>query len=213
MGLSLAMALLLAVALSVWMALQNRKLRNQIPQPEAQKIQAPTPPPRDLQEQLTAEQRRNAELADELRREQELRASVERDLEALKQQPQRSSGPPRTAMAAVVSFLLTPGASRSTGGEVKKITIPRGARAIRLQLDLAANSYRSYRAVLKTVEGPKELFVRGMLRSRVGARGASVWLSVPAKLLTRGDYQIQLSGETSTGRYENIDTYYFRVAE
>lgn len=215
LGLSLATALLLAVALSVWTALQNRKLRNQITLLEAQKTPTPAPA-QDLPEQLTAAQRRNMELADELRREQELRASVERDLEAAKQQPQRdstSTTPPRMTIATVVSFLLTPGASRDAGGEVKKISIPRGARAIRLQLDLAANNYRSYRVALKTVEGQKELLTKGMLRARPGARGASVWLSVPTQLLTRGDYQIQLSGETSTGQYEEIDAYYFRVAE
>jgi hypothetical protein len=214
-GLSLAAVLLLAISLSVWMAIQNRRFLNQIAQLEAQKTLPPAPPPQDLQEQLAAERQRSADLADELRRAQEQRASVERNLEVIKKQMERTTAPespPRTSVAAVVSFLLTTGGSRDSG-EGNKISVPRGAREIRLQLDLAANDYKSYRALLKTVDGQKELLSRKMLRAQAGRGGITVAVNVPAKLLSRGDYQIQLSGKNSTDEYEDIDKYYFRVVE
>lgn len=215
-GFTLATLLLLAIALAAWTVIQNRRLRDQIAQSEAQQRLPPAPAP-DLQEQLAAERQRTAELADELRHEQELRASAEQNLAAAEQQAQKaavSGTPPQTSAATIVSFLLIPGVSRDSGdGEVKKISVPRGAREIRLQLDLAASNYGRYRAALKTVEGQKELLVKGMLRARAGAGGTTVSLNVPAKFLHRGDYQIELSGQTSTAQYEEIDTYYFRVAE
>jgi hypothetical protein len=213
-GFSFAAALLLAISLSVWMAIQNSRLQNQIVQLEARKTLPPAPP-QDLQEQLASERQRSADLTDELRREQERRTNAERNLEVAKAQTQRTPVPGlprRTSVAAVVSFLLTPGATRDSG-EVKKILVPHDAREIRLRLDLAANDYKSYRALLKTVGGQKELLSRKLLRARVAASGTTVSMNLPAKLLSRGDYQIQLSGKNSVGEYEDIDTYYFRVGE
>jgi hypothetical protein len=215
-GLSFAAALLLAVLLAAWTAIQNRRLQNQIAQLAAQKALPPALP-QDLQGQLVTERQRNADLTEELHREQELRASVERNLQVAKEQAQRATAPgspPRMTVATVVSFPLLPGATRDTGsGEGNKIPLPRSARKIRLLLDLAANDYRHYRAVLKTVEGQKELLTRNMLRARASAGGITLPLIVPAKLLTRGAYQIQLSGKTPTGQYKDVDLYYFRVTD
>lgn len=209
-GFALATAFLLTLSLSIWMAIQNQRLRNQVV--ELQMRQLPTPTPQDTQEQLASERRRNAELSAELQREQERRSSVERDLEAMKEQEQRRSPsvpPTRTAFA---SYLLTSGVTRDSG-ELKKIALPDAKRGIYLQLDLAANDYPSYRAVLKTVGGQKELLTKNMLRARTGGGRITVTLSLPANLLSRGDYQIQLSGVTAAGQSEAVDTYYFRVAE
>jgi hypothetical protein len=213
-GFSLAAALLLALSISAWTAIENRRLRNQIGQLESQKTLSSTTR-QDLQEQLATERQRNADLTDDLRRQQEVSAIAERNLEAEKEQSRRaavSGTTPRTSVATVVSFLLIPGGSRDSG-EGNKIPVPRGAREIRLRLDLAANNYRRYLAALKTVEGQKELFARGMLRAHTDAKGTTVSLSVPTKFLHRGDYLIQLSGATSAGQYEDIDKYYFRVPE
>lgn len=215
-GFSLAVALLLALALSAWMATQNWKLRNRVAQFQA----SPTPAssPEDLNEQLALERQRVANLTDELLREHELRAAAEQNLEAAKRQPGQTPAPGATPaptyVTTVASILLTPGVTRDeTGDAVKKVPVPRGARQIPLQLDLAANDYPSYMAVLKTVGGQKELLSRKMLRAHASGGRITVSLSLPAKLLSRGDYQIELSGRTSTGEYEGIDTYNFRVAQ
>jgi hypothetical protein len=81
-----------------------------------------------------------------------------------------------------------------------------------LQLDLAADNYREYRAVLKSVEGQKALLSK-VLRARRTKGRIIASLNVPARFLSSGDYQIQLSGRNSAGEYEDIDTYYFRVAK
>ena len=209
---SLSAALLLTLSLLAWIATQNWRLQNQIAQLQAQKT---PPPPENLQDQLASERQRNADLKDELRREQEQRAGVERNLEAMREQAQRTNTretQSQSSIATVIPFLLTPGAVRDSGG-IKKILVPRGARLLSLQLDLAANDYRNYRAALMTVGGQKELLSRKIIGARAGKGRITVSVNIPAKLLSRGDYQIQLSGENAAGEYDEIDTYYFRVVQ
>ena len=210
-GFSLAAALLLSLALVAWTATRNRRLNDEVARLRAQSSPSPVEPQQDLQEQLATERLRNAELTDELRREQELRAGIEKDLQVAREQagvpaptPSRTGGPP------VVGFLLTAGSVRDSG---KMNTVRRfpDARVIRLDLDLAADEYQSYLAVLKAVGGQKELLSKKSLRARAGRDRVTVSVSLAASLLSRGDYQIQLSGLTPSGAYEDVETYYFRV--
>lgn len=211
-GFALASALLLALALSIWMSLQNQRLRNQLAALQTRQTPTPTPPSQDTQEQLATERQRNAELNAQLQREQEQRAGLEQNLEALREQAQRRAPSEPPARTTFVSYLLTAGAVRDSG-DTRKIPLSAASREIRLQLDLGANDYPGYRAVLKTVGGQKELLSRKMLRARTGKGRITVTLTLPAKLLGRGDYQVELSGATSAGDYETVETYYFRVAE
>lgn len=219
-GLALSAGLLLALSLSAWIAIQNRRLRTQVAQLETQRTPptAATTPPQDLQEQLASERQNNADLADELRREKERRADVERTLETATgqtgQPPAPRPAPAPRYVPTVATVLLTPGAARDAANDaIKKIAVPRGVREIPLQLDLGTGDYRSYRAVLKTFDGQKELLTRKMLRARTRRGQVTVSLSLPARLLSRGDYQIQLIGENPAGDYAEVDKYYFRVAQ
>ncbi|HJU54259.1 MAG TPA: hypothetical protein VJ715_06800, partial [Pyrinomonadaceae bacterium] len=172
-------------------------------------------PPQDLQEQLAAERQRGTTLTEELRREQERHVKIVQELEAAREQVRRASVPgtetPRSGGATVRSFILTVGAVRGSG-ETNTIRLSPGVRVIQLRLDLAAQEYQSYRAVLKSIEGQKELLSRKMLRARNSRGRITVSMNLPAQLLSRGDYQIELGGETPAGEYEEVDTYYFRVA-
>ena len=215
-GVALAAALLLVVALSVWTGIQNWRLQNQIAQLEAQKSSQPAAP-QDLRDQLGAAQKQVADLKGELDKEQNLRVNAERKVELARIQPQDAnvSKPPRQiSVATIASVLLTTGGVRSSGGSDRnRVSVPRGVPEIPLDLDLAANDYRSYRAVLKSVDGDKVLLSKRMLRARKSRTGLTVPIRVPAKLLTRGDYEIKLSGEISKGQYEDVSTFYFQVIE
>jgi hypothetical protein len=215
-GVALAAALLLVVALSVWTGIQNWRLQNQIAQLEAQKSLQPAAP-QDLRDQLGAAQKEIAELKGELDKEQNLRASAEREVELARIQPQDANGskPPRQiSVATIASVLLTTGGVRGSGeSDRNRVSVPRGVPEIPLDLDLAANDYRSYLAVLKPVDADRVLLSKGMLRARKSRTGLTVPIRVPAKLLTRGDYEIKLSGEISKGQYEDVSTFYFQVIE
>ena len=109
---------------------------------------------------------------------------------------------------AIVSLLLVPGFDRSVGG-ANDLIIPADARTVRLQLALEGDDYRSYRAVLRSVEG-KEIFRRGGLKARAMRSGRTVALELPAGNFPEGDFILTLSGSTSQGE-EDINKYFLSV--
>jgi hypothetical protein len=107
------------------------------------------------------------------------------------------------------ALTLEPGALRSNGGTIGKITIPANTDTVQLRLDLRGPTYDDYQAAVRTDEGAL-LFTSNRLQIDPLSGPPAVVVSVPAKLLIRGDYQVQLSGGARNGPLEDIDTYYFR---
>jgi hypothetical protein len=211
LGASLAAALLAAVILGGWLAAQNSQLRREISQLSARQTPAPAPES-DLRERLALEQHRSEQLSAELRRQQELLAEESRKLQAVQesQTRQQNAGArgqaQRPGIAAFVALALTPGAVRETG-ELQKVSLLPDTREVRIRLDLAKGGYRSYRTALRTSDGREVWTARGLR-----ATGAKfVQVNIPAGLLTPDDYQILLSGVASSGKTEELDSYYFRV--
>jgi hypothetical protein len=97
-------------------------------------------------------------------------------------------------------------------GEMKKITILSTTEIVQLRLNVMANGYQSYQVVLQTGEG-QEIFTLGNLKPRVIENEAVVLLNVPARILTRGDYQLDLNGLNTNGRLERAMRYTFRVID
>jgi hypothetical protein len=214
LGLSLAAALLLAIFVAAWIVAQNRRLRAEVESLQARQTPPAPTPQTVLQEQLASERERADRLDAQLRREQELRAAAQRNLEeGRRQQPpeRRRSQESGSVVAAV--FTLTPGLVRDTGAGLPKISLPPGGGRVLLQLDLATDDYRTYRATLKTVEG-KQLLSAANLRARASGPGKVVPFILHTASLARGnDYQILLSGKTTAGRYEDVGSYHFRVVK
>lgn len=212
-GFSMAAALLLAVCAALWLAAQNRGLREQVEELRARATAtpAPTPPQPSLLEQLASERERSEELAARLKSEQEQRAEAERKLEEArvrqpKSQPDQARG---SALAAV--FTLSPGLVRGAGEGMKKISVPPGGGRVLLLLDLASDDYSTYRATLKTLGGP-ELHSASNLRARGASGRRTVAFNVPAaKLAPAQDYEISLGGKSASGEYDGVGTYNFRV--
>jgi anti-sigma factor RsiW len=205
LGAALATALLAVVLLTVWLAVQNSRLRQQVEQLQAR--QTPTPaPPQDLQEQLTSERLRNEQLSAELRRAQEANAGGARPVE--EPQERRPTPKPTGESATFVAFTLTPGLSRGESEGWKRISLQPGVREARIRLDLPEAAYRSYRVTVRTLDGGREILQRQGLRD-VG--GKFVQLSIAAALLSPNDYEILLSGTLPSGETEEISRYNFRV--
>ena len=211
-GFSMAAALLLAVCATLWLAAQNRSLREQVEQLRARTTATPAPTPQPgLLEQLASERERSEELAARLRSEQEQRAEAERKLEEARvRRPQPQPGQAQGS-ASVVAFTLSPGLVRGPGEGMKKISVPPGGGRVLLLLDLAVDDYTTYRAMLKTLEGA-ELLSAANLRARGVSGRRTVAFNVPAAKLAPGhDYEILLGGKSASGEYEDVGTYNFRV--
>ena len=117
---------------------------------------------------------------------------------------------PRQEPRQVLTVLLTPGGLTRERGDVRQVSVPAGTDALRLQLRLAADEFQSYRATLLNAEGATVLTDEG-LRSEPADGGRVLVVSVPARDVPPGDYQLRLSGVYSDGNSESADSYRFKV--
>ncbi len=123
--------------------------------------------------------------------------------------------PPRneSPKSVVVPVTLASGLVRGDG-DWKRVKVSPDISIVRLQLELDASSdnYQSYRAVLQSASG-REVLTRSGLRAGGGARGKTITLDVPARLLKRDDYYLRLSGQNPEKEFEAAGSYSFRVIE
>lgn len=91
-----------------------------------------------------------------------------------------------------------------------RVSPPPGASAVELRLLLMGGEYDSYRAVIRRIDGPAGYNVANLHAAGVpGSR--AIPLKVPARLLTRGDYQVTLSGVGAGDKVEEVGEYNFQV--
>ena len=103
------------------------------------------------------------------------------------------------------TFSLTPGLLRDQGS-LRRVDVPAGARTVRLRLEVQTSADQMYRAALLDAQGGEIWAQAGLPPER-----SAVTIVVPARVLTRGDYQITLSRTASGGQQEPLATYNFRV--
>lgn len=116
----------------------------------------------------------------------------------------------RPRSGPVVTVLLTPGGLTRDGGGVQQLTVPAGTGDVQLRLGLAADDFPSYRATLLDAEGATVSGGDGLKPEQVEG-GKVVVLSVPARDLPPGDYQLRLAGLRPGGDSESAGSYRFRV--
>ena len=107
-----------------------------------------------------------------------------------------------------VAVTLTPGLTRD-GGELKRIT-PSSNDQVVLRLIAPMKGYYVYRTRL-LADDNSEVWASDDLKSVEESGDSFVIATVPAGLLTRGDYRVILSGRSINGPLNDIATYSFRV--
>jgi hypothetical protein len=147
------------------------------------------------------EQQLQQQLEEERRRSQVLEQQVER---AQAQQTPSIENP----LPSMVAFALTSGVVRGSG-TFNRVTIPSGTRLVELKLELGDNGYQDYRAVLES-NGSEILVVNKLKPERIGTNQFIV-LPLPAYILPHDDYSLKLSGVSSTGEFDPLGNYSFRV--
>ena len=131
----------------------------------------------------------------------------QRELEQEVAELNRTPEMPSTALRVP----LAPGLTRDSGGDRKRMEIPANATVVQLQLEVAADQYQRYRVLLQPAEGAlKQLAINDLKATTLDGRRI-VPLKLPARLLTRGDYDLELSGVSSGGEVEDLGRYSFRV--
>jgi hypothetical protein len=191
----LAATLAISVVGNVWQATRH-------PTQEAT-AQGPAPFPPSSVTPVAEVNIEARELKASLAREQRERALAEARAQTLEKQLQGSRAP-------MVAFTLAAGLLRGAGS-VLRVTVPKDVVVVQLRLELPGDDYPLYRAALLDANGD-EIWAASRIRAE-GAPGspvAVVWL--PSVLLSRGDYQIKLSGVSAGGEREALGTYPFRVS-
>jgi hypothetical protein len=199
---SLGFMAALLVAVGIWSFIKIDRLQKQICEIQARQDSPPTPSDQNekLERQITSERKRAQELTAQLERERDLREQLEKDL------TNRSTAP-----AAILPFLfsLSPISVRS-GDEASTFQIPTGAARVQIELVVEEGDYKRFEASVKLVDG-NEIWKQSRLpiKSRSGTK--FIELTLPAKILTEGDYLIKLQGLNNDGSLEDAEDYSFTI--
>jgi hypothetical protein len=136
------------------------------------------------------------------------------------------NGPSRQAIEAELALLNSQGAPPSVlstvdlevaqryGGAMARIK-PRTTspdEVLEFKLNLAEMNNRKYRAVIFD-DRRKELFAISDLTAQDSETGPRIRLFIPSKYLSHGDYQIELNVPNSTGGYDQVNSYAFRMVD
>lgn len=116
---------------------------------------------------------------------------------------------PQGASGLAITVDLTPGLVRADG-EIKRISIPSGTGTVNVRLALPTDEYPSYRAVVLTSQGTKIWSTDSVKTETLDGR-KTIFLSLPADLLSPGDYQVRVSGQLPDAKFEAVTSYTFRV--
>ncbi|HTZ60518.1 MAG TPA: hypothetical protein VMB49_20555 [Acidobacteriaceae bacterium] len=110
---------------------------------------------------------------------------------------------------SVVAFVLAP--QMRGGTELPRFELPLGTGRVDLRLELEANDFPHYRVTLKNLKSDRPLWRSGNLAPVTKGESSALTVKVPAKLLTQGIYQVDLTGESANAEAEFVSSYSFRI--
>jgi len=200
---ALAASLVVALAGTGWFVIRERSLGRELARLRAEH-EVEQGQRRDLEKLLGRLTAQAQALQTEVEAERQQRVTIETG-----RVPEQVHETALLASQAAPMFALATGLLRS-GGSMTRIAIPADAPLIRLRLELRGNDYPLYRAVIYDAQA-QELWVQSQLTARADDRGAAVTITLPSKLLPRGDYQIVLSGFDRGQQPERAAAYSVRV--
>ena len=109
----------------------------------------------------------------------------------------------------ILKIALVSGSTRGDGA-IQKVLVQPDVDSVQLEIELARNEYKSYKAELLTAENSR-LTTREGIRPEVTNGHEVVYFILPAQILKPGDYQVRLEGIAESGSKEPVDKYRFRV--
>jgi hypothetical protein len=196
MGLVLATGFMMLIVGVPLVVIQMSKLRSDLKGLQSEQL-AQNQREKELDKLLAQQKQQNDELNQSINRERAERGQLEQEIAKLKEQ----QAPPPT-------FALGFGEiERSKGGppEAMKLTVPRGAEAVKLRLDLLKDEYENYLVVVENAQ--QHDIWRGLLQATKTGRGKAVVVRLPSRLFVTGQYKLTLSGTNNKREYEVISEF------
>lgn len=185
-GWALAAGLLVTIAATSWLSLQDRRLRHESAKANNERATLE-------KQQIEARERQAHAPGDE-----------------------RLAGPPSSRDKTVRSHLatailtLTPGTSRSEDSHAAELVLSSDTARVRLQLTLKDDDYSSYSAILQDPDGNEVSRETGLHSRSIGSAKAVDW-NLASRLLTSESYIVRLYGTAADGNLEEVSSYSFGV--
>jgi hypothetical protein len=205
-----AAAILLAVGLAFFFT-EARRMRQQLESTNQQLASAQTKAEQsarteaELAEQLRRAQARNEELDQRSRAAEQERDQARKELERAATRPASGS-----MVNTLLSLILVPGAGRGDA-KVDELTVTPQTNNVQLRLLLSAGEdYPAYRAEILTKQD-ELIQTQIQLRSRRTKDGSAVQLTIPARRLPEGSYQVRLTGVRPDQTTKFLNHYDFKI--
>ncbi len=227
---SFALAALAFMFFGGWLLLENSRLRFEMSEANANRdrlLQRETElagREKQLQGEIADQRSANSETENQLAQVREERAQLDQQLKKQTQEQQRLSErrkldeQPRAArksppglmpFGGIASFILAP--SLRGGTRIQAVSIPANTATVAATLELEADEYIAYRAVLRSPSDNRVLWQSGKLKSKVSGGNTRIYIGFPAKFLEEEIYSIEVSGISADGETEIISDFSFRV--
>lgn len=110
----------------------------------------------------------------------------------------------------IFAVMLTPGGATRGDGDIQVVSVPPGIGTVRLQLLLPTNQASDYSVRLLAGDGNIVWQGKGLKPTDLSGKRL-LEVDVPTELLKRDTYRLKL-GARSSGSYEEITSYNFRLA-
>jgi len=214
----MAAAVLLLMLGGVWLFVQNAKMRGDLATLQNKQAEEQKRLEQQIEEKQKEKERLEGELAQEKEQSQqdqkrideleEKRKQLEREIEDARRQSNQQRQQNQSQENRSILAVLLPDASRDPSQGMQTVQITNNVKTLRLSLQIIPEGdYKSYGVSVKSVDQEGEIFSRSQLK----ARGKSVMVQIPTRLLKNGDYKLTLSGFGANRAKEKIDDYYFRA--
>jgi anti-sigma factor RsiW len=184
-----------------WMRLRTESERVAAERSELERRQ------KDLERQIAGLESNTNHLSIEVQQEKAAKEKLHQELQNLKEHLAQSR--PQLGLPQMASAVLLPGLSRSQTDDTELVVNPQQT-AIKLELVLEVDEYSTYGVSLQSADG-RELVSRRGRRPHGPASQRTISLEFSSRVLHEGTYVVKVSGLTSTGEYEPVSGYRFRL--
>lgn len=202
---ALVAAVLAFLVVSVWLGVQNARLRHQVATTQAQ-LQEIQERQHEIQKTIRDQHANSQDLIGKNENQPSLNEAKKDDEE---QQGNRRE-PARPAQGTIASFTLTP--QLRSAGAMPVVSLPPDALNVLMNLKLEPNDYRSYRVALVDADTNQVLWRSGKLNRPKGVAD-TLGVNLRAVLLKPKTHLLQLFGTSADGASEFITQYPFKVVQ
>ncbi len=197
MRLVLATGFMMLIVGGPLVVIQISKLRSDLKGLQSEQL-AQNQREKELGQLLAQQKKQNDELSQSINRECSECGQLEQEVARL----QEEQAAPATIGLGFGEIEKSRG---STSKQAAKVTIPRSAEVIKLQLDLFKDDDENYLVVLEDAQ-QRDIW-RGLLQSTKTGKGRGVVVRLASRLFSTGRYRLTLSGTNNNRDYEVISEF------